>query len=223
MFETLGFTVAEFERFLLVAVRIITLVNLLPIISSPSIDIKVRVMFGMFLSMIIAPIIPVPEDLPVTFIWLIPYAIKEILIGLLLGTVSKVLFEALNFAGSQVSRMMNLSMVSLIDPASSDKTNAIGQMYYFIAMLLLFVTNGHHFFIQAIFDSFYHIPLTKVVFHANLVTQLINVTSSIFIIGLKVGAPIFGILFLQRVLLALIIFEIYKNDLIIFMKLLGNA
>ena len=203
MFETLGITVAEFERFLLVSVRIITLFNLMPLISSDTIDIRLRILMGLFLAMMLSPLLPIPSELPVTFVMLIPYAMKEVLIGFILGTISKVFFEALNFAGSQVSRMMNLSMISLVDPTSQDQTNAVGQLFYFFGFLLLFTVNGHHFFIQAIIDSFYHIPLTTISFQPSLVKHLLSITSEIFIFGLQIGAPIYAVLFIERVLLGL--------------------
>ena len=203
MFETLGFTLAELENFLLILARIGALLFTMQLFSAQYINPAWRMGLGLFLAFICVHVLPMPADLPVTFMELLFLAAKEVLVGVIIGMVSNVLFEGLKLAGFLTGRLMSLTMMTLVDPTSSQSTQVISQFMYFVAVLLLFTTNGHHFFIQAIFDSFRAVPVTLAQFPSATVNALIGMTADIFVIGIKVGAPVFGVLFMERILLAL--------------------
>lgn len=203
MFETLGITLSEFQHFLLITARISILVAVLPIISNRGVPHPFKILLGLFLALICINIIPRPDFLPVSFLFLVFYAGQEILIGLLLGLITHFLFEAMILGGFMAGRLMGLSMLSLVDPSSRNKSNAIGQLSTFVAILILFATNGHHFFINAIFNSFYLIPISKISFSPELVDHLIEISKSIFTLAFKFSAPFLAFLFLERVLMAL--------------------
>ena len=204
MFEYLGITLAELEQFLLILVRIGAMLTAMPLLSSPSIDIRFRMALSMFLAFLTANVIPVPEILPISFMHLIFYTGKEVLVGLIIGVSSRIIFEGLHLAGFMMGRMMSLTMMTLVDPTSEDQVQVLGQMKYFVAVMLLFATNGHLFFLQALFDSFYIIPLTGVSLPMPLMNQMVRITSEIFVIGIKIGAPIFAVLLIERVILGLL-------------------
>ncbi|MCD4651124.1 MAG: flagellar biosynthetic protein FliR, partial [Candidatus Cloacimonetes bacterium] len=203
MFETLGITAAEFEHFLLIMMRITGLVTTLPIFSSRTIPLHVKMVFSLALAFICSSILPVPDSLPADVMILGFLAIKEMTVGLIIGLVTQFIFEGLKLAGFMIGRMMSLSMMTLINPATDETTPVLSNLMYFVAILLLLSTNGHHFFIQTIFDSFYFVPLTEMSFSSTLLIKLTEMFSSVFVIGLKLGAPIFAALFLERVLLGL--------------------
>lgn len=202
MFELLGITLVQFELFLLVTARVLTIIVLLPIFSSNNINPFWKVFLGLYLALICTSLIRPPEILPVSFSILAIYAMKEIVVGLAIGLAAKVLFEVLHFAGFMVGRGMGLAMLTVVDPATDDEINAIGQLMYFVAILIMFSINGHHFFIRAVFDSFYLIPITEAFFSESLVQSFIIIIGDIFKIGFMIGAPVIVLLFIQKVILA---------------------
>jgi len=203
MFETLGITLAGLENFLLILARIGALLTTMPLFNANFINVRWRMALGLFLAIICAHVLPVAGQLPVSFMFLLFLAAKEVLVGVLIGMVSTVIFEGLHLAGFLTARLMSLTMTTLVDPTNNQSTQVISQTMYFVAVLLLFATNGHHFFIQAIFDSFARVPVTLAQFPSGMVESLTRMTGDIFVIGIKVGAPVFTVLFLERVLLAL--------------------
>jgi len=261
MLEFLGITLAELQFFLLIFSRIMALTLTLPIISSESVPKLFSLLFAFFLAMIANPILPVIDILPVSFAFLGYYAAIEIAVGLCIGLVSSLLFEAITYAGFLVSELMGLAMVTVLDPNSMEENDVLGQLSTFVAILLILALDGHHFFIKTIFDSFYLIPVSKAVFSAALLSELISQVSLIFVIALKIGAPLIAFLFMQRVIMALFArfspdlqilmislplsllmgfyilsvywsyfafawnkyFELYKSELLSFIKLLGGG
>jgi flagellar biosynthesis protein FliR len=204
MFETIGITAAQFQQFLLVSCRVGAMLFTLPVFSSNAIDIRIRVFMGFFISVMCAGITPIPPDLPVEMIYFGFLAGKEILVGCLVGLIGSYLFEGIYLAGNLVSQMSNLSMATLLDPTTDEENQIISELEYAIALLILFSINGHHFFIQAIFDSFKIVPLTDPTFSIGMVPLVIKMTGQIFVVGIKLSAPIICALFLEKVLLALL-------------------
>ncbi|MCD4828534.1 MAG: flagellar biosynthetic protein FliR [Candidatus Cloacimonetes bacterium] len=203
MFEALGFTLAEMEHFLLILARIGALLFTMPLFNAKYINGRWRLALGIFLAFICVHVLPVPGTLPVPSLFLLFLAAKEVMVGLIIGLVCNIIFEGIRLAGFLAGRLMSLTMMTLIDPTNDQSTQVISQILYFVALLLLLATNGHHFFIQAIFDSFHRVPVTMAHFPAATVTWLISMTASIFVIGIKVGAPVYAVLFLERIMLAL--------------------
>jgi len=203
MFEILGITLAEFEQFVLILVRVAILLATLPLFNSKMFDNLWRAALGMFLAFICAHVLPISAGLPVSFLYLIFLAAKEALVGRIIGTVCNVIFEGVRLAGLLTGQLMSLSMMSMVDPNSEESTQVISELMYFVALLLLFSVDGHHFFLQALFDSFYRIPVQQAQFPATTIPYLIRMSGDIFSIGLRIGAPVYAVLYLERILLAL--------------------
>ncbi len=204
MFEYLGITLAELEQFLLILVRIGAMLTAMPLLSAPSIDVRFRLALSMFFAFITANVIPVPDVLPLSFLHLAFYAGKEVLVGLIIGLACGIIFEGLHLAGFMMGRMMSLSMMTLVDPTGDDQVQVLGELKYFVAVMLLFAVNGHLFFFQALFDSFYIIPLTDLNLRIPMMNQMVRMTTQIFVIGIKIGAPVYSVLIIERVILGLL-------------------
>ncbi len=204
MFEYLGLTLGELQTYFLIFLRITTLLSVMPLFSNEAITPQVRILLGLFLTMVCANIIPVPKDLPVSIMFLFFLSAKEVLVGLCLGLFTAFLFETALFAGAQVSNMMGLEMMTMVDPTTEEDTDVVGQLFVFFATMLLFSINGHHFLLKALFDSFYSIPLTQAHFTSALFPKFIYMIQSIFVLGIKMGAPLIVILFLVRIVLSLL-------------------
>ncbi len=203
MLELLGFTLGQFEEFILIAMRITSMISVMIIFSDSSMAPKLRIFMGFALALMCTAIIPQPDLLPVTFMMLIPLAIKEVLTGLALGYFGNFLFEALRFSGFLSARLMGLSMMTIVDPSSKQSNNVLSQLLVFFAIFLLFVSDGHLFFFKAIIDSFYILPLFKLGFHDNIITELIAMVQNIFVVGIKISAPILVILYMIRIVLGI--------------------
>ncbi len=203
MLELLGFTLGQFEEFILIAMRTTSMISVMVIFSNSSMAPKLRIFLGFALALMCVSVIPQPDLLPVTFMMLIPLAIKEVLTGLALGYIGNILFEALKFSGFLSARLMGLSMMTIVDPSSQEQNNVLSQLLVFFAIFLLFVSDGHLFFFKAIIDSFYVLPLFKLGFHNNIVLEMTKLVQNIFIIGIKISAPILVILYMIRIVLGI--------------------
>ncbi|MEC9381189.1 MAG: flagellar biosynthetic protein FliR, partial [Candidatus Latescibacterota bacterium] len=119
-----------------------------------------------------------------------------VLMGVVMGFVVLLLFVAIQFAGQLAGLQMGFGIVNVIDPQSSNQLSIMGQFLNILAILLLLSLNGHHTILTGLVTSFETIPLGGVVLKAGLMQKMIAITAEVFIIGVKIAAPIMTALFL---------------------------
>jgi len=203
MFEAIGFTLAQLELWLLIFVRMLALLSVLPFFSYQQFDPRLRVFFAIALASIMVRVIPYPADFPVEFTMLMFYVAREVLVGLCIGMFASFFSEIVKFAGSQASSMMGLNTATMVDPTTSEQTEAVPELFNIVAILLILAINGHHFFLRVMFDSYFLIPITEVTFSDQLAPQMVNVVSNIISLGIRVGAPMIIIVFLIRIVIGI--------------------
>jgi flagellar biosynthetic protein FliR len=72
----------------------------IPLFAGKMIPVKIRVAFGLILSLLINPIVPANLEIADHFVGAIILSINEICIGLLLGMVVRMVFFAIELGGS---------------------------------------------------------------------------------------------------------------------------
>lgn len=204
MFETLGITITEFQTWLLIFARILTIFVTLPLFSNEQLDPRLKAFICFFLSLICIKIVPPSKLLPLDFIMLMFFMMKEVFVGLCIGSFCSFIFESFRFAGNQVGQLMGMSMAEMIDPLYDEQSEATSELFNIFAILLILAINGHHFFIKVLFESFYIIPLTTLNFPNEILPRFIEILQQIFIIGIKLAAPIMIVLLLVKVMIGLL-------------------
>jgi|TARA_B100001964_G_C14212548_1_gene591193 flagellar biosynthetic protein FliR len=187
----------QFHIFLLVLLRVSALLMVAPIFGHRTWLARAKVGLAFTVSIILFPIVAdQPLDVPVG---ILPYAlmmIREVLMGVVMGFVVLLLFVGIQFAGQVAGLQMGFGIVNVIDPQSSNQLSIMGQFLNILAILLLLSLNGHHTILTGLVTSFETIPLGGVVLKAGLMQKMIAITAEVFIIGVKIAAPIMTALFL---------------------------
>ena len=70
-------------------------------------------------------------------------AAQEVLIGIAIGMVVQLAFEALSFAGQSISTTMGLGFATLVDPQHGANTPVLGQLFVIFGTLTYLAVNGH--------------------------------------------------------------------------------
>lgn len=187
----------QFHIFLLVLLRVSTLLIVAPVFGHRNWLARAKVGLAFMVSLVIFPLvahqsIPVPEGL-------FPYAFmmaREALMGVVMGFAVLLLFVGVQFAGQLAGLQMGFGIVNVIDPQSANQLSILGQFLNILAILLLLVLDGHHLILQGLVTSFEVIPLGGVVFRDGLVLKVVALTAQVFVIAVKISAPVMIALFL---------------------------
>lgn len=192
--------VVEFVVGLMIFMRIAGAVFTAPFFSNSSMPVLPRLLFSMVLAYIIYLSVDKNSfNVELTLGWLAINGMKEMIIGLIIGFTLQLAFHAISYAGMLIGFDMALSMANVFNPASEMNNNVIGQFIYFLALLIFLLINGHHYIISAAVFSFTVVPVGKFVVTGGVVDLLIKYSSSVFIIAVKIAAPIMVSFFLINV------------------------
>ena len=185
----------EFHIFLLILLRVSALLIVAPIIGHRLFLARAKVGLAVMVSMVIFPTVD-RFDVPVGFL---PYAVMmvgEVIMGLVIGYAVLLLFIGVQFAGQLAGLQMGFGIVNVIDPASHDQVSIIGQFLNILAILLMLTLDGHHIILNGLMTSFDAVPLGGVVLKALVAHKMIALSSEVFVIAIKISAPILIALFL---------------------------
>ncbi|MFO7600109.1 MAG: flagellar biosynthetic protein FliR, partial [Candidatus Desulfacyla sp.] len=172
----------------------------LPIFGSESIPAPFKIGLSFAITLLLYPILNLNE-FPVQ-LSIIPLSLgmfSEIMLGVIIGLSVRMVFAGVQLAGQLVGFQMGLAMANVVDPTSSEEIPLLGELNNMIAILIFLTINAHHWFLHALADSFRLVPPFAFQFSNSLMEQLIALGGDMFVIAIKVGAPVMAALFLLSV------------------------
>lgn len=195
----------QIQFFLFILLRVTSIIMIIPILGSRNIPVIFKIGLACAISIILFPILQF-DTFPI-FTGLIPFIIGaagEIMIGVIIGFSVKLLFAGIQMAGQITGIQMGLGMSRVLDPNMGVQVSDIAQINNFLALLIFLSINAHHFFLYAIADSFTIVPPMSFQFSHSLMKCLNIMTGKMFIIAVKVGAPLMAALLLTSVAFGLV-------------------
>jgi len=176
-----------------------------PILGHSAIPPTVKIILSLVLGYFIYPFAasqPLPMD--GNLLGLLTLAVKEFLLGIIIGFLFQIIFLGVEFGGGLIGYQIGFAMVNIVDPTTSANVPIIGQFKILIATLIFFLINGHQVMIQALFESFRLVPLGHVTLTPASLMEAIKLAGAAFTIGIKVAAPVMVTLFITDVCLGII-------------------
>ena len=192
------------QGFFWILLRVSIILFMLPFFGARGIPTLWKVGVSMVIAIVITPVVPIPARFPQTVFEITLAMIAEVIMGLSLGLGVKMLFSAVQLAGQFMSFQMGFSMARAIDPNTGVQSTALSQFLYLFTVLIFFAIDGHHMFIRALARSFSVAPPSGLSFDPGLATVLIRTSARMFLIALKIAAPIMIALFLSNLCLGIV-------------------
>ena len=195
----------QLQIFFLIFLRVGAIMMFIPIFDSRNIPVLFKAGLVFSVSILLFPILKL-DTIP--FInSAIPFGIGvtgEIMMGAIIGLSIKLIFAGIQLAGQLSGFQMGLAIANVMDPVTSAQVSIIAQLNNLMAMLIFLTINAHHMFLRALAESFRLIPPFDVQFSNSLIEHLISLSGNMFIIAIKVGAPVIVALLLTNVAFGLI-------------------
>ncbi|UCF86168.1 MAG: flagellar biosynthetic protein FliR [Desulfobacteraceae bacterium] len=176
-----------------------------PLFGSKNLPVLLKGGLLLSISIVLFPILKL-DHIPF-FTEVIPFCLEvigEIILGVAIGLSVRLLFAGIQLAGQLAGFQMGLAIVNVMDPQTSAQVPILAQFNNLIAMLVFLAINAHHFFLRAIVESFRIVPPFEFRFSYSLMEQLMMLGSNMFIIAVKIGAPIMATMLITSVALGLI-------------------
>jgi flagellar biosynthetic protein FliR len=195
----------EIQTFFLVFVRVGSIIIAAPLFDSQSVPSLIKVGLALAVSVLLFPLLPaVPATLLEDPVFFALRIVGEIATGVVIGLAVKLVFTGIQLAGQIAGFQMGFAIANIMDPATSDQIPILSQFNNLIAVLIFFIINAHYWFLKALVESYRIIPVFDFTFSGLLVQQLVALAGSMFIIAIKIGAPVIATLLLTNVTFGLI-------------------
>ena len=196
---------SQFHILLLILLRVSAVLIAAPIFGHRSFLSPGKIGLAFMVTLIVFPIVAergfeVPEGI-FTYVFMM---ISEVIMGLILGFIVLLVFVGIQFAGQLAGLQMGFGIVNVIDPQSSNQISILGQFLNILAILILLSLNGHHVILNGLLHSFDVVPLGGVTLPEAVMVKLIALCAQIFVVAVKISAPILVALFLVSVAMGIL-------------------
>lgn len=128
----------------------------------------------------------------------------EIFIGLVLSMAINFLFLGIQSGGELLGFQMGFTMINFADPLTGNNTGITAFFIWMASLLTFLALNGHLYMIKGFAASFRIIPPGALFIGDNILWNVLDLSSQLFILALKIAAPVMVALFMVEVALGLV-------------------
>ena len=202
MFELYNLSANEIIGFSMVLMRMSAFVVSMAIVGSEQVPAHAKILLALVLSLVIYPTLKMtPGQLDGFNGQIIWVALKEVMVGLILGFISRLFFFAMTVTGELVSLSVGLSSEQLLNPTVGGRTSPLQQFHVLLGSLFFLTFNGHYYLIGGIIESFQAVPISVEGFHTLSRQFLAEMTGSILWAGVRMASPIVVAIFCMNLVM----------------------
>ena len=164
---------------------------LMPGFAEAYVGARIRLLLALAVSVVLAgPLAPSLPALPAAPLELAGLVGGEALIGLFLGVTARVVFAALHVAGTTIAFQSGLAAAAIFDPNEGTPGTLPGNFLITTALVLLFVTDGHHMLLEALAASYARLPAGALPPLGDMADLLTRLLGQAFALGVRISAPL---------------------------------
>jgi flagellar biosynthetic protein FliR len=200
-------SIAQAQIFLLIFMRIVSIIMTAPVLSTSKYPEMVRIGLGAALAAMLVPLQDTGGESMSTGA-LAAAAVLETTTGLLIGFTSSLTFHALQVGVSFLGLQSGFRGASGVNPALAQIMDQQGSsmeaIYSLLIPLVFLITNGHHWLIAGMQRSFEVVPVGQLDLSAMALERLIVISGALFRTALVFAFPILSTLLLVDLALAIV-------------------
>ncbi|WP_259783175.1 flagellar biosynthetic protein FliR [Aestuariispira ectoiniformans] len=195
----------EFFKFALVFCRIGAFLMIMPTIGESYISPRVRLLFSLMMTLVVTPVLAknLPE-MPVTIAGLAVLVGIEILIGLFLAQIMRILTTALSTAGTVIAFVTGFSNAMLFNPLISSQGSLHSVLLSMLGSVLILATDMHHLMLRAIIDSYQLFAPGVMPVVGDMADTIAKTVAKSFLMGMQLASPFLLLSIMYNVLLGLL-------------------
>jgi flagellar biosynthetic protein FliR len=194
------------EAFILVLVRVSSIILMLPVIGDTVTPSMVKWGMSLLIALVIFPLVQNGLG-PLGDLGFLPLAVRiagELLIGISIGFTARFIFAGIQMAGELLGFQMGFSMASVIDPTSDVQVSVVSEFMYMISLLLFLGVDAHHIIISAISESYQVLSPLSVHYSGEFTQVMLRLSQEVFMIAVKISAPVMAVLLFTNVALGVV-------------------
>ncbi|WP_035051370.1 flagellar biosynthetic protein FliR [Carnobacterium pleistocenium] len=193
----------QLQTIILIFIRITSFIVVSPGFSIKGLPNIAKIALAMGITIAAYPAVPVMNEVADTLFFAI-LILKEVLLGMAIGFITKLFFSAIEIAGNFVDFQVGFSMGAVYDPSMGINVSYYGKIYYWLSMCVFYITNLHHVVIKSLVESFRSVPIFSTELGDFGVEGMMRLLGVIFELAFNIAAPMVIVALLTEVILGLI-------------------
>lgn len=190
---------------ILTMMRVSIVMFMLPVFSTENIPMAVKGAITVVFTLGVWPHLALDgTSLPTHPLGIMLLMLGEVIIGLVLGMAVNFLFMGIQAGGELLGFQMGFTMITIADPLTGNQTGATAFFLWMVALLTFLTLDGHLYMIKGFAASFRLVPPGGLLISKTLLDQVLQLSSGVFILALKIAAPVMVALFMVETALALV-------------------
>jgi flagellar biosynthetic protein FliR len=186
---TAGQIEAWMAAYLWPLIRIGACLMVAPIFGARFVPGRYRIILAGSITLLVAPLLPtMPQVSPFSGPGLV-ITVQQIIIGVAIGFVLQIVFDALAMGGQLLANTMGLSFAFNVDPLRGASAPVLGQFFTLIATLTFLALDGHIAIIHVLVDGFRDMPVGTTGLGTDGYWQIVLWGSQLFRGALMVALP----------------------------------
>jgi len=193
---------AWIAAFIFPLARILATLAAAPPYNNPALPPRVLLILGLAITFAISPLPAIAVD-PASGTGLLVLA-QQLVIGFGMGFAMRLVFTAVDMAGTMISLQMGLGFASSYDPLTAGQTGVVSEFLGMLALLIFMAVNGHAMVMATLLQGFTAMPIGAPMPGAATWWNLAASASLIFASGLLLALPIVVTLLIGNLALAVL-------------------
>lgn len=170
-------------------VRIAAFFTVAPVFGARFVPARIRIVLAAAVTVLAAPLLPAMPDTGVLSVDGVLLTAQQVIIGIALGFIVQLIFDAVGLGGQLLANSMGLSFAFNVDPMRGASTAAVGQIYLLLVTLTFVSLNGHLAFLEAIVKGFQTLPVGTSAFGGAAAWQILQFAGLLFSGAVTVALP----------------------------------
>lgn len=188
----------EVFAFFLIFARLGAMMMLFPGIGEGYVPARVRLAFALAVALALTPVVsPGLPSMPESAAGLFLLMGFEIAVGLLLGTMTRLLLSALNVAGNIIALQSGLGFALNVDPTQGTQGAILSTFLVTLGITLVFVTGAYQLMFGALVKSYDLFAPGAALPVSGFVELTLRIVAGSFALGVELSAPflVFSLVF----------------------------
>lgn len=184
--------------------RLVSAFSLIPFLGGPSVSGRIKVGLAAILAAVLFPILSKsPGQLPDSPLVYLALLVKELVVGVLIGFITQLVFYGVQIAGTVIDTQRGLNQITYLAPQLTGNVSALGNLQFQASIVLFLALHGHLIFLRSLADSFLVVPLLQIPHlsegWAPVATHLARISAEALLVGAQLCAPVVLAIFLVDV------------------------
>lgn len=182
----------------LVFSRVGAMVMALPALGEAVVPARARLILAIGLTLVMIPVVgPLyPPGIAANVMMLAGIIISEIVTGVAIGLVLRMMMSAVQVAGNLIATQTGLAFAQTFDASQGTQSALVSMFLSLLAITLIFASDLHHLLIAGIQHSFTLFPPGKLPPTGDMLKLAVETVSGLFLTGVQMAAPflVFGLI-----------------------------